>query len=572
MAAERITGLPVFSTPSRVVLAAVIGLVGATLSVPANASAATSTPVSVGVVIPLSVQGGRDGFIDAPALAEYTSPTGLLTRELDSVANTDVAIGIDPMIIASIRLLGTSAPESATAWLDRLGTLDNETFALSYADSDVTAGLQAGSTEVIAPTSFDFAIDPALFGTEVVETPDPEQTPAGPGETPALPTSENLLDWNYSLGTVVWPQVNTVTSDDLAILGASYDTTILNSGNVKRPSTGVAASTVGTTATVVTDDDISALFAATIHAETSTDWQQSFDELASAVARVPGRSTSGGASILLGIDRGGFDTETRLRATLTALDNLASANTVPFSQLSDARVGDATLVESPHTDVRIGLVRSMLDAEKSDAAFATVAENPELITGDFRIRLIAAMAPQWNRYPGGWGAEVRNYLTDSITLRSSVSIARSSDLIFGDRGSIPIYVNNELDQPVTVYIAVEPLSPVLTVEDQNFEVVVEPQSQRRAQIPAVSRSNGEVAIGISMHSGADVPIGTKKWVTVNVQAGWETPTITILGIAVFAMFVFGIVRSIRRRRKLKAELAAESANASAHTTAEPGTE
>jgi len=555
MAAERITGLPVFSTPSRVVLAAVIGLVGATISVPANVSAATSTPVSVGVVIPLSVQGGRDGFIDAPALAEYTSPTGLLTRELDSVANTDAAIGVDPMIIASIRLLGTSAPESATAWLDRLAELDNETFALSYADSDVTVGLQAGSPDVVAPTSFDFAIDPSLFGTQVVETPDPEQTPADPGETPALPTSENLLDWNYSLESVVWPQVNTVTSDDLDILSSSYATTILNSGNVKRASSGVAATTVGTSSTVVTDDELSALFATTIHAESSTEWQQSFDRLAAAVARVPGRSTSGGASILLGVDRGGFDTETRLRATLTALDNLSTANTVPLSQISAATAGTAKIVESPHTDVRIGLVRSMLDAEKSDGAFATVAENPELITGDFRIRLIAAMAPQWNRYPGGWGAEVSNYLADSITLRSSVSIARSSDLIFGDRGSIPIYVNNDLDQPVTVYITVEPLSPVLTVEDQNFEVVVEPQSQRRAQIPAVSRSNGEVAIGISMHSVANVPIGTKKWVSVNVQAGWETPTITILGIAVFGMFVFGIVRSIRRRRRLKADLA-----------------
>ena len=555
MAAERITGLPVFSTPSRIVLAAVIGLVGATISVPANAQAARSTPVSVGVVVPLSVQGGREGFIDAAALAEYTSPTGLLTRELDSVANTDAAIGVDPMIIASIRLLGTNAPESATDWLDRLAELDNETFALTYADSDVTVGLQAGSPEVVAPMSFDFAIDPALFGTQTVETPDPEQTPAAPGETPALPTSDNLLDWNYSLGTVVWPQVNTVTSADLAILGGGYDTTILNSGNVKRSNAGVSASTIDDTATVVTDDEISALFATTIHAESSTEWQQSFDVLAAAIARVPGRSASGGASILLGIDRGGFDTETRLRATLTALDNLATADTVPFSEISAARAGNASIIESPHTEVRVDLVRSMLDAEKSDAAFATVAENPELITGDFRIRLIAAMAPQWNRYPGGWGDEVENYLADSVALRSSVSIARSSDLIFGDRGSIPIYVNNDLDQAVTVYITVEPLSPVLTVEDQNFEVVVEPRSQRRAQIPAVSRSNGEVAIGISMHSGADVPVGTKKWVTINVQAGWETPTITILGVAVFVMFVFGIVRSIRRRRRLKAETA-----------------
>ena len=567
MAAERITGLPVFSTPSRIMLAAVIGLVGAAVSVPANVAAASPAPVSIGVVVPLSVQGGREGIIDAAALADYTSPTGLLTRELDSVSNTNVALGIDPMIIASIRLLGTNAPASATAWLDRLAALDNETFPLSYADSDVTVGLQAGSTEVIAPTSFDFAIDPALFSGDVVETPDPEQTPADPAtppQVPALPTSENLLDWNYNYapGSVVWPQVNTVTTADLEILGATYDTTILNSANVKRDKAGVASATVGDASTVVTDDSLSALFATTIHAQSSTEWQEAFDVLARAVAKAPGRTASGGASIVLGLDRGGFDTETRLRATLTALDNLTVANVVQFSTIDEATGDDAKIIEAPHSDVRIDLVRSMLDAERSDGAFATVAENPALITGDFRIRLLAAMAPQWNRYPGGWGAEVERYLADSLTLRSSVSIARSSDLIFGDRGSIPIYVNNELDQPITVYITVEPLSPLLTVENKNFEVVVEPRSQRRAQIPAVSRSNGEVAIGISMHTVADVPVGTKKWVTINVQAGWETPTITILGIAVLVMFVFGIVRSIRRRRRARSaptseELASE---------------
>jgi len=39
---------------------------------------------------------------------------------------------------------------------------------------------------------------------------------------------------------------------------------------------------------------------------------------------------------------------------------------------------------------------------------------------------------------------------------------------------------------------------------------------------------------------------------VNVQAGWETPIVVVIAILVIALFGFGIVRSILRRRKAAA--------------------
>ena len=84
------------------------------------ATAAKTTPVRVAVVLPLTVPATDGSFVGSEALELYTSPTGTLTRQLDQVIDTPVTLAIDPMLIASIRKLGTSAPESATAWLDRL--------------------------------------------------------------------------------------------------------------------------------------------------------------------------------------------------------------------------------------------------------------------------------------------------------------------------------------------------------------------------------------------------------------------------------------------------------------------
>src|SRR5690606_13036260 len=103
-----------------------------------------------------------------------------LTRTLDAVEGRTVAIGIDPMIIASIRILGNTAPDSAISWLERLKNVNNETFALSYADSDLAALSQAGSTTVLAPTSFE--VDPSRYPVVTADADEQESTPS-PGET-----------------------------------------------------------------------------------------------------------------------------------------------------------------------------------------------------------------------------------------------------------------------------------------------------------------------------------------------------------------------------------------------------
>ena len=82
-------------------------------------------------------------------LENWTGPTGLLTRQLDALAGRRVAIGIDPRIIASIRVLGSSAPPSATAWLQRLSEMPNEMFPLAYADADLAVQAQLDLPELL---------------------------------------------------------------------------------------------------------------------------------------------------------------------------------------------------------------------------------------------------------------------------------------------------------------------------------------------------------------------------------------------------------------------------------------
>jgi hypothetical protein len=562
-------------TLPKALVAIVTGLVGLGLVSPSSASAAPGDPESTArfsVVYPLTAPETRTALLSSATLASYTSPTGVLTRELDAVIDTPAAIGIDPMILASIRVLGTSAPASALEWLDRLQAASNETFALTYADSDITAALQAGATAVVAPTSFDFAVDPALFpavspetdgepGSGATETPEPSASPT-PGTAPALPTTESLVEWDYSIPSLAWPVAGTVVSSDLPVIAASgYGTTLLGSGNLQRADPARARVTVGgTSEVVVTDDPLSELFGTTVDEPTIGDWQASLGRLQAAVDATAAQGGATGASVVLAIDRTSLGSAARLADTLAAIEALPSSTVVPFSTVLDDPAAPGAIVDQPQPAERIAATRALLATEAADAAFATVAENPVLITGERRLRLLATLSTGWQSYPGGWTSALELYNEESLALHDSVKVVRSSDIsLFADRASLPVTVSNSLGQPVTVVLSVTAPTPLLKIVEPTVTVALEPESQKRGQVPVQSLSNGTAQIAVTVTSTTGVPVGTVTTVRINVYAGWETPITVALAVIVFAVFVFGIARVIVRRRRARAARPEEAA-------------
>ena len=507
-----------------------------------------SSPVSVSIVLPLTVPSNGEEFISASLLESYTSPTGILTTQLDQVFDTPVTLALDPMIIASIRVLGSSAPVSATEWLTRLDEADNEIFALAYADSDLTAALQAGSRRTLDVTSLDFAIDESLFAPATDDTPTapPTGDPAtDPGILPPLPTTESLLEWDYTMTDVAWPAAASVTEKDLTALEASgFETTILDSTNLTRGQAERATARIGDRPVFTADAPLSGVLQSATDSKTSEGWVTALDGLEAAL--------TGGdhSSALLTLSRDHATGTDRLRSTITALQGAAAIEVVPLSDLPATGSTSATLVDSPQNTIKIGHVTSMLDAEDRDIRFATVAENPALITGNRRLALLVALAQSPTRHPGGYGATASTFLDDSRSLESSVRLVKSGEiLLLADRTSIYATIANDLGQPVTVTLSVRALSPLLRIEEPTVEVMVEPSSQKRAEIPVQSLSNGRVSVEATLESPTDQQVGTTTLVRVNVQAGWEGPVTFALGAFVVLVFAGGIYRNLILRRR-----------------------
>ena len=524
------------------------GVTGSTVDV----WAAEVEPTRLAVVIPLTVPPETTGLIPAETLETYTAPTGLLTVGLNAVIDRPVAIGLDPMIVASIRILGTAAPESATQWLSRLDNATNEIFALSYADSDVSALSHAGSTSIAEPISF--VIDPALF-PEQAEAPmgglAPDETaPPSPTATPpdfTVPTSETLTDWGYTMDSVVWPRRETVTAMDLATFNSvSAVTTILSSANVAA-ARGASASVDGH-AVLVSDDTVSSVLAEAIGSLTESDWQAAMAKLVPAIARGASSGT-----VLAALDRNLPGNADNLAKTIAALTPLAD---VTLTSLGDARLETAAaarLVEAPLETERVSRLRLLLAAEALIGPFATLLEDPTLLTGERRLSLLALASNSWLDNQVGWSTAVDEWLERSNVIYNSVQIAESSTLqFFQDKGYLPIAVSNNLDFPVTVYVTVRSDTGILVVLESRVPLVIEPNSQSRASIPVQSIANGQVTLEVSLSSESRVPISNPKQVTTNVIAGWETAATFIIAALLLVIFFAGIVRTVLKRKKLNA--------------------
>ncbi len=516
-------------------------------------------PVSVAIVMPMTVPPTTTGLLDAETLTTYTAAGGLLSRQLDAVVGSRVAIGLDPMIVASIRVLGTAAPETALTFLERLQAVSNEVFLLEYADADpaVTAGANGG--EALGPLGFGFAIDPADFGpagtpapTTVPEptgVPTPEPTEPPDDGPPPLPGTDDLLAWEATLPAIAWPAEGTVGAEGLETLsGLGFADVLLSGANVSPVSTALVD--LGEIDALVTDEAVTAAVRDASYAATPPAYQEAAARLAAALE--DHASAAPGRTIIATLDRRWPFGTLRVPDVLTAIESAAASQVVPLSDVLAGPRGGGRLVEpsGPGIADRLDATTRLAEASADEAVFLAIAEDAALITEPRRLALLGLSAAAWRADEPGWAAATGEFLAVSRGTLDAVQIAEGSDLLLlSDISTLRMQVSNALPVAVTVYVNVRPLRPILHVEDSLIEVTIEPDSTSTASVPVEAIANGEVTVRAELRGANGRTLGDVRFVKVILQAGWETAGTLVAGSLVVLVVGAGLVRVILRRRR-----------------------
>lgn len=545
------------------------------------------TPVSVSVAMPITMPKTGDGILGPGALAAATAVDGTLTQQLLAAEDHNVAVAIDPRIIASIRILGEDAPSSAVTWLNRLESLRNETFALPYADADVTGLRQAGANGILSPISLDQAVDETHFPGAATPTPTPTSEPsaptADPGATDApsdgatadadssaddqgtddqtpsvLPTTQSLLDFPYSMDSIAWPVDGTVAAADLpALAKAGTKTTIVSSGNTSAGAdTTIAASEqIAGQHVLVSDQATSTLLRTAAEATNQQVWATAMSELTATLA-TSARADSAGGPILLTLDRSWPTDSERLGQALDAIESTPWVAPADLSSASAVTPGSLTLTAGSDGDARTDQLEQLVQGEEDLTAYSSAVDDPNALTAPARLNLLALASNAWRVDPDAFATAVDSRVANWADVVSQVGIVDSSSLtLLGDRSSLPISVRNSSKYPVTVRLSVQPSNSALRIVRNDIEVKIQPESSTRTTVPVQSVANGKVNLTMSLSSPTGVKIASPATVELNVQAQWETVITAAAAVALVAIFGFGIFRSIRKRiRRRNGEL------------------
>lgn len=522
----------------------------------------TATEASVGVIVPITAAPRTTGLLTADELTALTAPSGDLSNQLNAVEGTPAVLAVDPAIPAAIRVLGSSAPDSAVEWLDDLLELPNPRFALQFGDADPSAQIQAGLSQPLQPRS----LEPYMSASDFIEAALEEEAPAtsptpsavDEGETdaaPALPTNDDLLDIGPAAGNIYWPAPDSLTSDVLTTLGEITvdDEPSLTVVASDETAPGSSGSTMGARVrvddaqTLVYDSSISdALRSASLQGSGAL---RTADLAAATASLVLATADARGTPLLVTVGREPARSNVSLRTAITAVFDAPGVAAADLDEITGATARRTQIVDAEISAERTDAVSRLLGEEAEIARFATVLDEPSLLIGPERAELLQLLSVEWTADAEVWPIAVAEHREQTAATLDSVALLPSSTInLFGSGAGLGFWVRNDLPYPVNVTLFTTPDDLRLDVQ-RATPVTATASSNTRVEVPVQARvANGEVTLELQLRSPSSVPIGEPESVQVNVRAEWETVGVAALSIVVGGLLVAGIVRTVLRIR------------------------
>ena len=504
---------------------------------------------NVSVVVPFTAPAITSGLLTPAALAELTDADGDLTLALRAAQQANVIVAVDPAIIAAMRVLGTSAPASVQAWLTAFDELDNDIFALPFADPDI-ATLVAAGQPTLGPTSLTRYLDASF--TQPIDAATPTPTPGA--TLGAVPTLDELLAIPGAFDDLVWPTGGTMTQATAEWAAAEDKTVLVSSAQADASQAHVTLDGSGADA-LVYDAELSAALSIAV---TENDAVLRNDGLSTVLALA---SMTNDSRVLVALERGLEWDEAATTDTLTALEEASSGRLAGEASLRAQTPVAAPVTAAPESTERAATLTSLLQNEAPLAEMAVVLTDPTLITGAERAEVLQLFSAAWLGDPG-WDAAIAAHRTSVTATLNAIDIAPISTIQFLTSGSsIPLQVRNDLPFAATVKLWAQPDDFRLTVESP---ITVEAQAGAvtKVLVPVTAGlGNGDVTIRFWLTAENGHNIGAPMYTDVLVRAEWEKIGVAISGAVVILLIGGGIFRTVHKRHKARALAAAEAVEA-----------
>lgn len=488
------------------------------------------TPVDVSILVPV-VGPAVDPLDPAAAEASLTaaaSTDGRLSKVLESTEDlADVGWAVDPSLVReqtpaeegdASATAGTSSPGPSGRIVD--GAADREVFALPADDQDVVALVAAG---LPVPSS------PALSGDSAT--------------------------WRTDLS---WPAEDVPDARTLSAVAAAGASTVVAAPGSLPPSATLSytpssrasvATSSGEITALVPDGPLSAQLTSAQTGTAVSARQRMLAELAIVSRERPAE----GRHLLLTAPRDWAPDPSVARAQLESLGSTPWTRLRPVSTLigaEDSEVARTAPAESAAPEGAI--TRDQLSTVDSAVAdlqtFAQVVPDPASLVAPVEEAARAATSVSWRTDPAGRSTAVAGMVAEVDRIKASVSVVTAKNFNIISTGSqIPVQVVNDLDQPVTLRVSLDPDDPRLVAETTD-PVTIGPGQEVREQVPVRAVGSGDVRVTAQVLALDGTVLGSAEPFEVRVRADWENMGTAVVAGLLVLLLGGGIWRTVHRGR------------------------
>ncbi|QCR20543.1 hypothetical protein C1N71_14750 [Agrococcus sp. SGAir0287] len=458
------------------------------------------------------------GLLTADELEAAVTDGGTLAQQL-AVAQAGAALGLDPIVPASVAALGDDAPEEAAAWLEAAGALP-QTYALPYGGADALALARA---EVDVP------------GLEGIPTADGRLLPATLAEVPT------------SIAPIVDATSSSIDGELLGRVGASA-TVVLDTDDLDETldrQTPSAHAVVGGVSVLAADAELQRLVrdAVTAGGTASIDaTARTLALLATITREAPALQRTLVAALPVDAD------PTAALALQDAIGSVAWLTRADVATAIAQSPRSAELVASEPTRAEQEAAGRIAALVETDAAAETIAaslEDPAPLVAPVRLQLLAAVAATSRADDA---AAVTRFVELVAPLRQPVTIVEGGDTaLLGSPAELQVTLDNALDVDVTVLLTARPGTNAVSLPDEPVEVVVPATGRIRVPMPVdvVASGSGIIRLDVQTPTGVSLDSAVLR---INAQPAFETILLVVVALAAALLLGFGILRSVRNRR------------------------
>lgn len=530
---------------------------------------------AISFLAPVTLPGyTTDGLIGPDELDAAIAEDGALTNAARAFEDPKVAIALDPRVVASFEAAVAEPPaedgEEEETGAPSPPPSPGETAAAEGPDEreEQRKRLDAWYREFLA-TAETRTVLALPFG-------DPDQNSLTGEELDdlgAFAEKEKSIVKDVlpnARTDIAWPIAGTADRADLRALQKAGNSTVILDDVQQPPTSGIredAHSVTRTTSdgqsaveTLISDSALTRLSADVINAEAPP---AAMSELVATTAAIQSEAPNRSRHLLVPLPR-----------TTASAGWESTVKTVTGTPWIEAAGLDALLESDPEPR---GLLQKATDPERiatstlegiaevrtTESKFNSAFSDPEAANTRLDRSLLACTSVAWTL--GGDSStclakaqQTSRAQMDGLYLEKGSSVL----LVTGEKTTIPVTIVNDTNAEATLRLQMKPQTPQLRAQTTET-VAVPPAETMRVDVPVEGLANADVPTTIEMVTADGVVLPRDASLLVRVRADWENIGTAVVGLALAAVFVIGLVKSVSRgRRKIpEQQLAAAVARA-----------